>query len=1005
MIRPAFLVFCISLSLITLGLPAAARSANYTLAPSPQSSDEVALRAAIEQYLAALPMEDLDAITRMWSEKLSDAEQRKKALEGFFSTIREIEVKNIRIRRLSIEGDRADVLATFELNGIDIRSGKPALGLGKVNRKLEFTKEAEGWKVSNEAWAEFELAARLVEAKGELEYAALIAEDRELLTPWLARRLQLFASPHGAIVESDRSMNAYLAIRYVAEQMGDKAWLAEAFNGIAVHLESRGNLDAAFELYEKSLKLREEPSNRHTLTVPLSNIGYAYQKQGDYGAAMEKLQQALVLAEEAGEKNYIANCLLKIGIIHRLQYNFDLALDYLKRGLDLSEEMNNRAFISDSLQELSTTYAQTGDYNSALEFGQRNLKVADEMQDVSAIALALNNIGTIHSLRGNYSLALDYHQKALSRIERGDAKRTQIASLKGVGTDYLHLGDYEKAIEYNEQAASLARQAGYLTDLSDALARAGEAYRALGRDSDARQAFDEAIETIETLRKQLAGGEEDRQRFFEEQTLPYYGMVQMLVSQNRPDEALLYAERAKGRVLLEVLYNGRRRVTKTLSADEQEQERRVVEAVYSLNKQIRDESASKQPDQTRLSDLKAQLKRAHLNHRDHQTRLYAVHPEVRVQRGEAQSLKAEEAIALLPDSNTALLEYAVTDDTTYLFVLTRAANKTVADLKLYSISVKRKELASLVESFRQKLASHNLLIREPATRVYDLLLKPAQAQLKGKTHVVIVPDDVLWELPFQASVTGAGRYFIEESAISYAPSLTVLREMVAGRNKRARPADKTASLLALGNPTPSKETIARVKLVRRDEELQPLPEAEREVKTLGQLYGTTQSKVFIGAEAREDRAKAEAGRFNVLHFATHGVLNNASPMYSHLVLSQGEGTEDGLLEAWELMGMDLRAGLVVLSACETARGRVGAGEGMIGLSWALFVAGSPTTVVSQWKVDSASTSQMMLEFHRSYRASGSKAEGLRKAMLKLLRSNQYKHPFYWAPFVVIGDGY
>ncbi len=142
------------------------------------------------------------------------------------------------------------------------------------------------------------------------------------------------------------------------------------------------------------------------------------------------------------------------------------------------------------------------------------------------------------------------------------------------------------------------------------------------------------------------------------------------------------------------------------------------------------------------------------------------------------------------------------------------------------------------------------------------------------------------------------------------------------------------------------------------------------------MYGAARSKVYIGAEAREDRVKAEAGQARILHFATHGTLNNASPMYSHLVLAQGDNDEDGLLEAWELMQLDLKADLAVLSACETARGRFGAGEGMIGLTWALFVAGVPATVVSQWKVESASTRDLMLGFHRQLRASG--PEGKRR---------------------------
>ena len=131
-------------------------------------------------------------------------------------------------------------------------------------------------------------------------------------------------------------------------------------------------------------------------------------------------------------------------------------------------------------------------------------------------------------------------------------------------------------------------------------------------------------------------------------------------------------------------------------------------------------------------------------------------------------------------------------------------------------------------------------------------------------------------------------------------------------------------------------------------------------------------------------------------------------MYSRIMLSRGEKREDGMLEAWELMKLDLKAEMVVLSACQTARGRVGAGEGMIGMSWALFVAGSPTVVVSQWKVDSDRTSELMIEFHRNLVRNGrrgaamSKAEALRLAALKL-RHGRYSHPFYWAGFVLIGN--
>jgi CHAT domain-containing protein len=217
-------------------------------------------------------------------------------------------------------------------------------------------------------------------------------------------------------------------------------------------------------------------------------------------------------------------------------------------------------------------------------------------------------------------------------------------------------------------------------------------------------------------------------------------------------------------------------------------------------------------------------------------------------------------------------------------------------------------------------------------------------------------------------------------------------------------------LLALGNPTVGKDTIEHTTLSLRGEKLNPLPEAEEEVRGVGRLYGPAHSRIYIGPEASEARVKADAGQAEVLHFATHSMLDDAAPLYSHLVLAGGDAGEDGLLEAWELMQMDLKADLAVLSACETARGHFGAGEGMVGLTWALFVAGVPTTVVSQWKVESASTRDLMVSFHRRLQASDSaktrtsKADALRMASIGLLRNPETSHPFYWAGFVLVGDG-
>jgi CHAT domain-containing protein len=308
-----------------------------------------------------------------------------------------------------------------------------------------------------------------------------------------------------------------------------------------------------------------------------------------------------------------------------------------------------------------------------------------------------------------------------------------------------------------------------------------------------------------------------------------------------------------------------------------------------------------------------------------------------------------------------------------------------------------------VRKFRGRLANQDFLFHEPARELYDLLLGPARAELQNKTNLIIVPDGILWELPFQALQPAPKRFLIENCALSYAPSMTVLLEMTRSRSTVS---NNSPRLLALGNPAIGQQTTARMSSVHMDERLDPLPQAERQVKELAKLYGAGRSKIYVGPEAQEAIVKTEATSYGILHLAVHGILNDKNPMYSAVVLSQPEGdtTEDGMLEAWEVMKLDLKADLVVLSACETARGKVGNGEGMIGLAWAFFVAGVPTTVASQWSVEAASTTELMVEFHRNLEQHKSKAESLRQAMLKLLKSEEYSRPFYWAGFVVVGNG-
>jgi CHAT domain-containing protein/Tfp pilus assembly protein PilF len=812
----------------------------------------------------------------------------------------------------------------------------------------------------------------------------------------------------------------------LAEEIGDKSLLIIALNNIGVVHRSQGNYAQALDYYQRGLKLAEELGSKIGIVRTVGNVGRIYSLQGNYARALEYYQRSLKLAEELGNKDGIAIALTDIGNIYTTQGNYELALDYYQKGLKLGYELGDKLVIVRTLGNIGSIYAVQGSYAQASDYYQRSLKLAEESNDKAGIIVSLNNTGYISQLQGDYARALDYYQRSLMLAEETGDKAGVASTLGNLAVVYELQGSHAKAVELAGRAAAISGQIGRPEVFSQARTTAGKAYRALNQPIQARQAFTDAISTTEKLRGQVAGGEEEQQRFFENKLAPYYQMVDLLVTGRNAVEALAYAERAKGRVLLDVLRNGRANITQAMTTEEQAQERRLNSELVSLNSQLYRENFRPQTDPARLSELNARLQRARLEYESFQAGLYGAHPELKVRRGEAAPLTLYEAAQMLPpDGHTALLEYSIADDKSYLFVLTRAARAGNQDaapvvLKVYPLAVKSRELSDMVETFQKQLGERNLAFTPLALRLYELLLKPAEAQLRGKETLCIVPDAMLWQLPFQALKPSPTRYLIEDQAVFYAPSLTTLREMLKARKRGAddrarttRQQPDSATLLAFGNPLLDSRMVTRQQAVYRDEKLGALPEAEKEVKALRELYGAARSRVYTGAAAREERAKAEIGGYRIVHFATHGILDNRSPLYSHLLLAQepGNSTEDGLLEAREIMEIDLEAELVVLSACQTAGGRVGAGEGVIGMTWALFVAGCPATLVSQWKVDTRSTSKLMMEFHSNLqkqrgRASAvRKAEALRQAMLTLLKSEEYELPYYWAPFVLIGNGF
>ena len=742
------------------------------------------------------------------------------------------------------------------------------------------------------------------------------------------------------------------------------------------------------------------PQYRADVCDALAEIGRVYRVKGDHLAALRNFDQALEIAKTLNSKDKLAGVLNSIGVLYIEQNDYLKAAEYTNQSLSVYRSLGDRFEIARLLLNQGVINQRQAKYEEAKKSFQESLENSDGVDAPDLVIAAQEGMGAVYQEQGDFRVALEWLNKALAMAQKVGNKTRQAELLWRSGEAFYLKGDFQKAIACAGSAVDLGKELRLPIISYLALTAKGKYYLAENNYDLAFQSLSQAIEQIEALRTQVAGQELERQLFFENKVASYNLLVELLVKQNKPADALLYAERAKGRVLLDVLHDGKADLGAALTPEEQEQARRLNRNILEANERITNEQATTRSDAALLNELYKKRDAARLEVEAFLNSLYAAHPKLNMRRGRTTAITLEGLNQLSSDHQTAYLEYVVSKKRVYLFVLGGNGSGNTPALRVYPIEGKPEDLARKVDQFHQRLADRHPDFASVAGELYATLIEPASLQLSGINRICIVPDGFLWNLPFQALITKKNRYLIEDDALSYAPSLSVLREMNQDRMGNQK---RVSSLIAFGNPVIGKDE-------QRNEELCPLPEAETEVSSIAKTFGPTNNEVLIGREASERSFKALAPTYTTIHLATHGVIDNKQPLYSHLLLTKTDGDpeNDGLLEAREIMNMKLNADLAVLSACETANGRISPGEGVMGTSWAFFVAGTRSMLVSQWKVNSASTSQLMVNFYQALESkqtvpSGRKASSLQEATLRLMKDDRYRHPFYWAGFVLVGS--
>ncbi len=804
----------------------------------------------------------------------------------------------------------------------------------------------------------------------------------------------------------DRAVTLYQAAADLAESMHNPADTAMCYGDIGRVYYVQGKMIPALEAFRKGLEKLKPVRDARVEAVLWQRISLAYRWKGDLDEALAAGQTSLALFRELNDPRVIPGQLMNNGLIVKAQGDLRAGVAIFREVYDLAEGLKDNALMRSALRNLAVSYWDQGDSEIALSFLDRIMAIKEPPETAGAIAttenirgLALYSLKRFEESRRALEHGLEQARKAhdvklevvllsarsstlralndlkgsvadLLRIEEiarpGNLDRVRVSTLGNLAERYVELNEPERALRYAEEGVALAR-ATNSSRLFWTLYGAGRAYTALGRIGEAKAAFEESIAYLEKWNAQTIGGDAEGTRFFEMRGSSYYRLLDLRLNEGDVEAALQLSERTKARKMGQVLEAGRATITQAMTAGEKSREQELTREASRLNQELANQA---KPD----AKLQAKFEAASRALDGFRAELYSAHPELQVHRGEAPPVSLAGLQALLPDRRTLLVEFAALDKTIAIFTVERGANGE-PKLGLQRVKADQDELARRVAAYRDSLAARDFGYRTEARNLYRMLLAPIAAQLVGKANVVIVPDGPLWNLPFHSLVDPEGHHAIERFAIAYAPSLTVLHEEL-------RPRPRNGNLLVVGSP-------------RGD-----LPNAAAEARELGRLYGAG-STVLIGAEATAARWREMAPRSGILHLATHGVLNNSNPLFSYLELGAG-----GVIEARSLLDMDLKASLAVLSACETGRGELLDGEGVVGLAWAMMVAGVPSVVVSQWKVDSASTTELMLAFHRELRSGPvkSKAAALRSAALGLMNRPEYRHPFYWAAFHLLGNG-
>jgi len=824
--------------------------------------------------------------------------------------------------------------------------------------------------------------------------------------------------------EYDKALEYYFkSLKIRLEILGEKHIdVAKSYNNIGTVYFSKSEYDKALEYFFKSLEIRLELLGEKHIDVAIfqMNIGLVYCEKSEYDKALEYYFKSLeIRLELLGEKHIdVAMAYMNIGTVYFRKSEYDKALEYYFKSLEIRLEVlgGKHTFVAGTYNNIGLVYYKKLEYDKALEYYFKsleiNVEVLGEKHDI--VATTYNNIGNVFFDKKEYDNALAFFQKGITSCLWNFNDTTNVYSVPVI-EDYLN---WDWLLE------NIRVKAQILADTSKTLTKYGN-LSTQERLNLALRHY-QACDTLLGMVRREISTQSDKLALGERANKVYNEAINVCYRLNNKELAFYFSERNKSSVLLEALAGQEAQRFAGIPDSLLQQENDWKTEITLLKQKLVQVGALDS-----LQTIESRSRLFYLN-RSYDSLIYVFetqYPEYFTLKYSTKNATIADIQRLL-DKKTAMISYSVGDTTITVFTI---SNKSV-DMQQIALTV---NFAADITLFRNALtlpnsSRFNQYFKTMAYDFYELLF-PKNLEIEIE-NLIIIPDAYLSSIPFETFLYQKVDnntpfhllpYLVQKYNISYSYSATLFQKTFPKENTEnvevtsledwlafAPVADENAAGMSLATRVLSeKMTSPEDTLQTRNMHsiFSALPGTRTEVNNILELYDSKNmaAQIHINQSANESFIKSGIlEKYSVIHFATHGLVNSSKPELSCILLAKEDSTstEDGILFSGEIYNLKINADLVVLSACETGLGEIKKGEGIIGLTRALLYAGTRNIVVSLWKVSDNSTAKLMIDFYQNIvnQSDNNYAKSLSKAKQNMIQCEEFAHPFYWSPFILVG---